>query len=39
MGDLVEKTMCMKCGIVFDQAVECPRCGEKDSLEVYLDME
>lgn len=38
MSDLIEKTMCMKCGIVFPPAGECPRCGKKEHLEIYLDM-
>ncbi len=37
MGELIEKTMCMKCGIVFPKASECPRCGKKDDLEVYFE--
>ncbi|MEE9323389.1 MAG: hypothetical protein V3U72_02480 [Candidatus Aenigmarchaeota archaeon] len=37
MSELVEKTMCLKCGIVFKKAEECPRCGNKDSLDVYLE--
>lgn len=38
MGELFEKTICLKCGIVFRKANECPRCGNKDSLDVYLEM-
>jgi uncharacterized OB-fold protein len=38
MSNLVEKTICLKCGIVFPKADECPRCGKKDSLDVYLEM-
>ncbi len=39
MGDLIEKSMCMKCGIVFETADECPRCGKGEDIEMYLDME
>jgi len=38
MGELIEKMMCIKCGIVFEKADACPRCGKKDKLEVYFDM-
>jgi predicted Zn-ribbon and HTH transcriptional regulator len=34
---LVEMTVCRKCGIVFKRASECPRCGKSDGLEVYLE--
>lgn len=39
MAELIEKTMCVKCGIVFPQSGKCPRCGKKEHLEVYLDTE
>ncbi len=38
MEELVEKTICVKCGIVFPKADECPRCGRKDTLDVYFEM-
>lgn len=37
MPDFVEKTICLKCGIVFDKADRCPRCGKSDRLDIYLD--
>ncbi len=37
MGELIEKMICLKCGIVFQKMDECPRCGRKDSLDVYLE--
>jgi ribosomal protein L40E len=37
MGELIEKTICMKCGIVFDKADECPRCGSKKDIDIYLE--
>jgi len=35
--ELVEKTICTKCGIVFERASACPRCGKSDSLDIYLE--
>jgi rRNA maturation endonuclease Nob1 len=37
MGELIEKTICTKCGIVFEKANECPRCGSKKDLDIYLE--
>lgn len=37
MDELIEKVICLKCGIVFPKASECPRCGRKDSLDVYFE--
>jgi len=36
--DLVEKSICLKCSIVFPTAAECPRCGKKDNVNVYFDI-
>jgi len=38
MRKLVEKTICLKCGIVFPKARECPRCGSRKDLDIYLEM-
>lgn len=38
MDELIEKKICLKCGIVFPKADECPRCGSKKDLDIYLDM-
>jgi len=37
MSELIEKTICVKCGIVFPKANECPRCGSKKDLDIYLE--
>jgi ribosomal protein L40E len=37
MEGLIEKTICLKCGIVFPKASECPRCGGKKDLDIYLE--
>ncbi len=38
MSDLIEKNICLKCGIVFSKASECPRCGSKKDIDIYFDM-
>jgi rubrerythrin len=38
-GKLVEKYLCKKCGIVFERASECPRCGKSDALSVYFEFD
>jgi len=35
--DLVEKNICRKCGIVFERASACPRCGKSEALDVYFE--
>jgi predicted Zn-ribbon and HTH transcriptional regulator len=37
MSELIEKSICRKCGIVFKRASECPRCGKSDGLDVYFE--
>jgi|GEM_PF-2434172 len=37
MSELIEKTICLKCGIVFPKAIECPRCGSTKDLDIYLE--
>jgi RNA polymerase subunit RPABC4/transcription elongation factor Spt4 len=37
MDGLIEKTICLKCGIVFEKAIECPRCGSRKDLDIYLE--
>ena len=37
-NELVEKLFCAKCGIVFDSAAECPRCGKSDMISVYFEL-
>jgi predicted Zn-ribbon and HTH transcriptional regulator len=37
-GDLVEKAFCTKCGIVFESAAECPRCGKSETVSVYFEL-
>lgn len=38
-SELVEKTICTKCGIVFERASECPRCGKSDTLSIYFEFD
>jgi RNA polymerase subunit RPABC4/transcription elongation factor Spt4 len=37
--DLVEKSICRKCSIVFEKAAECPRCGKSDMVDTYFDFD
>ena len=37
-AELVEKSFCTKCGIVFESAGECPRCGKSDALSVFFEL-
>ncbi len=37
--EIIEKTMCAKCGIIFERADTCPRCGKSDALSVYFEVE